>query len=131
MDTSSQTSNVVPIAFAQAIRGMRAAKDPRLTTVLLLAHDRGWTYEILAQMLGVSHQAVKSRAGRADGVVTAGLPAIPVPLPRRREMPARGGSCSSDRTYPNDYARCGGSRRRSAVTRRPMASGAGSARTTH
>ncbi|MDD4866190.1 MAG: sigma factor-like helix-turn-helix DNA-binding protein [Mycobacterium sp.] len=77
----------VPDEFAEALRQMRAAKDHRLNTVLLLARDTGWTLQTLGDALGLSRERVRQLAECAYDCPTAELPTIPPLPPRPRTLP--------------------------------------------
>jgi hypothetical protein len=80
--TKEQT---LPDDFAELLRAMRAAKDPRFRATLLVAKMNGWTYRSMADALGVSRQAVDQAIGRASIEVAGRIP--DVPLPPRKPRP--------------------------------------------
>lgn len=74
-----------PSGFAERLRAMRDSGDPALGPVLRLAKQNGWTYQVLADAIGVSRQAVEQRILRSDDSAIG----VDVPLPPRKPTPAR------------------------------------------
>jgi lambda repressor-like predicted transcriptional regulator len=75
----------LPEDFAELLRVMRTAKDPRFRATLLVAKMNGWTCQSMADALGVSRQAVDQAISRANIEVAGRIP--DVPLPPRKPRP--------------------------------------------
>jgi hypothetical protein len=75
----------VPEAFAAHLRKLREDRDSRYPATLVIAKLNGWTYQALANALGVSRQAVEQAAARAEAHVVTRIP--DVPLPPRKPQP--------------------------------------------
>ncbi|MFC7983865.1 hypothetical protein [Streptomyces sp. NPDC057336] len=74
----------VPADFAAELRELRATRDRRYAVTLVVAKMNGWTYQALADAVGVSRQAVEQAAAKAGTEFSGRLPVIPLP-PRKPE----------------------------------------------
>jgi hypothetical protein len=86
---------VVPEWLAARLRRLHAEQSARLNATLAAARDRGWTFAALAEALGISAPAVRSRSirpGKAQPAVTV------IPAPGE-------GACGSKRGTDTGYER--------------------------
>ncbi|MFJ3037774.1 hypothetical protein [Streptomyces tendae] len=77
----------VPADFATELRELRATRDRRYAVTLVVAKANGWTYQALADAVGVSRQAVEQAAAKAGADFSGRLPAIPLPPLRPEPEP--------------------------------------------
>ena len=69
----------LPDDFAQTIWHMHHHKDPRLNTVLALAHHSGWTLRALGDATGITREGIYRRTTNAYHYPPDQLPDIPEP----------------------------------------------------
>lgn len=82
--------NTAPLTnteFARTLRLMHHTKDPRLSMTLRVAWGDGWTKPVLADILGVTRQAIQLRIRTAPFFPVDELPEIPPPPKRPGPKP--------------------------------------------
>lgn len=80
-------SELMNSEFALTLRRMREIGDPRLSMTLRVAWGDGWPKPVLAELLGVTRQAVQTRVRSAKFVEVELLPPIPPPPKRPPPIP--------------------------------------------
>jgi hypothetical protein len=86
-DAPSQAGGVqLPEDFADTLRQLHRARDPRLGATLQAARDAGWTVRLLAHALGVSaerpRQIIAAGKSKAHGPLPE-IPTVPGVVPKR------------------------------------------------
>jgi hypothetical protein len=71
----------VPEDFAQTLRDVRRDQPKRLSHLLRVANEAGWTLTALAEPLGVTREAVRIRIKLSDHPRNLPAPTTAVPLP--------------------------------------------------